>query len=613
AKNRVDQWLLALQKWYPLTESCLIDKNGKEHARASQGVLSTVENYSTDEAENPFFFPSFQLEEGEVYTAYPYFTHDSNQWVFAYTSPVVLLDGSKPAFLHIEISASHFQDLVKFRKGSYFDRLTIDHGHPEVVGSDRFIIVDENGALVADSEEEVLFAEGKVTNGWDIRFSDVLPKSHTISADPDFQEAILRMRRGENGFGRFMRENRLHLISYHPLPFFGWSLAAIRPHKHLLESRWDMELIKQVLATTGGAILFLSALTVWWLVGRMVQPLRALTQAAQEVVAGKQDTRFPSCTRRDEIGQLAHSLNQMRQTILDYHHDLEEKISQRTEKFLGANMRLQETIEELEGTREELVHREKMASLGRLVAGFAHEINTPVGIAIGSLSVVPEGINHLRQMLNQEEVDGEVLDRLLDKLDEAAKLGLGNLSRAAEIVSRFKRTSVDQSMEADRLFNVKEAVEDVVLSLHNQFKKTRIWIDTVCPADINVYSQPGALGQVLTNLMMNSLIHGFDQGQQAGTIEIKISLSQDGSHVVIIYSDTGKGMSAEVVKKIFDPFFTTARDKGGSGLGMYICYNIVRTQLKGTIECGSHPGEGSVFQIEFPVGMLNPRKEEEVL
>lgn len=609
-KEKLDQWLLAQQKWYPITESCLIDRQGKEHSRITRGKPAALAEYSTDEAATPFFLPSFQLKSGEIYTVYPYFTHDSHQWVFAYTSPIVLADGSKPAFLHMEIAATHFQDLVRPRKGSYFDAITGENSVQEVTSADRFIILDDHGAVVADSAGEVSYGTPADPHANPLHFFDFLPKSLTISTDPAFQEIILRMRRGESGHGQFQKDDKRHLASYHPLPYFDWSLVAIRPYDALLEGRSDMELIRHAILGAGSAILLLSALTVWLGVGYIVRPLHALTAAAREIAGGKQDTPFPEIFSRDEIGHLAHSLRQMRQTIQTYQHDLELKISQRTEKFLGANMKLQETIEELESTREELVHREKMASLGRLVAGFAHEINTPVGIAIGSLSVIPEGVTDVRKMITQEEVDGELLDRHLAKLDEAARLGLSNLSRAAEIVSRFKRTSVDQSLESARLFNVREVIDDVVLSLQSKFKKTRIWIETICPADISVYSQPGALGQVLTNLMMNSLIHGFDNGSQAGTIEIKVHFNDNNHHLLVTYSDTGKGMNAEVVKKIFDPFFTTARDRGGSGLGMYICYNIIRTQLKGTIECGSHPGEGTVFQIEFPVRVLTQEQDE---
>lgn len=261
--------------------------------------------------------------------------------------------------------------------------------------------------------------------------------------------------------------------------------------------------------------------------------------------------------------------------------------------------KLEAKIDELTKTRQELVQSEKMASLGRLVAGFAHELNTPLGVAITSASSLQNRTKVINRLLEQEEVDVEELLRNLTHLHEEAELALSNLDRAAHLVNSFKRTAVDQTSDEKSRFALKTLLDDIVNTLYNQFKQTDIKIQIDCPADLTIVSLPGTLEQILTNLLINSWIHGFEEGTQAGTILIVIQLKGDQLHFT--YSDTGKGISPENLAKVFEPFFTTRRTRGGSGLGMYICHNLVTTQLHGTMTCDSTPGQGVRFMIVFPV------------
>jgi predicted ATPase/signal transduction histidine kinase/tRNA A-37 threonylcarbamoyl transferase component Bud32 len=271
---------------------------------------------------------------------------------------------------------------------------------------------------------------------------------------------------------------------------------------------------------------------------------------------------------------------------------LDSKVKERTAQ-------LNAKVEELTQTRQELVQSEKMASLGRLVAGFAHELNTPLGVAVGAASTLQNNVININQLIEQDEVDEEELLSDLDTIDQTAKLTLSNLTRAADLVTSFKRTAVDQTSDKIRIFDVKQLIEDIIKTLHNRFKQTDINISLDCPTNLTVESLPGTLEQILTNLLMNSLIHGFNEGQNAGAINIKAQL--DGDNLHLEYSDNGKGIAQENLEKIFEPFFTTHRAHGGSGLGMYICYNLITTQLQGTITCESQPGEGVVFQIDYPI------------
>ncbi len=245
-----------------------------------------------------------------------------------------------------------------------------------------------------------------------------------------------------------------------------------------------------------------------------------------------------------------------------------------------------------------LIQSEKMASLGRLVAGFAHEINTPIGVAVGSSTHAMEVARQARRMLDQEEVDERELIARLDDIEDACRLTYANLDRTAGLVSSFKRTSVDQTRDEARLYNLGETVRDVVTSLHEVLKRSPVKVRLECASDVELYGHPGALGQIITNLINNSLTHAFDPGQSG---EIVISAKRDGMEVVVEFSDNGKGMDAHTRAHIFEPFFTTTRGKGGTGLGLFICHNLATSELKGSLSVDSEPGKGTRFALSYPV------------
>ena len=251
----------------------------------------------------------------------------------------------------------------------------------------------------------------------------------------------------------------------------------------------------------------------------------------------------------------------------------------------------------LEAARAELVESEKMASLGRMVAGFAHEVNTPVGVAVGAVSHAREAVREIGELLAGDEVSEEELRSRLDTLDEASGLALTNLQRAARMVGSFKRTAVDQASDSVRDYDLAEIVDDVVQSLHHTFKTTAIRVDTDVPA-LKLHGPAGALQQILINLLQNSRLHAYADGTGAGTI--RIAARADGDEVLVDYRDDGAGMSEETLLRIFEPFFTTARGSGGSGLGLYIAYNLATQALGGSIDCESRPGQGARFLLRFP-------------
>ena len=265
-------------------------------------------------------------------------------------------------------------------------------------------------------------------------------------------------------------------------------------------------------------------------------------------------------------------------------------------------------IRELEATRGELVQSEKMASLGRMVAGFAHEINTPVGIAVGAVSHNEETLDRIGEMLTQDEVNEASLRAELDGLRESGALAMANLHRAAKLVQSFKRTSIDQTSDQIRHFNMKELISDVLFSLQGSLKRLPVQVTVDCPDRLQLHGIPGLIEQLLTNLIMNAVQHAFDDGKREGTIHIRVSREMDDLRLE--FTDDGVGMTDEQLSRIFEPFYTTRRSAGGSGLGLYICYGIVTGRLGGTIQCYSQPQAGCRFDLRFPANLVEKSEQE---
>ncbi|MEO1653576.1 MAG: ATP-binding protein, partial [Bacteroidota bacterium] len=256
------------------------------------------------------------------------------------------------------------------------------------------------------------------------------------------------------------------------------------------------------------------------------------------------------------------------------------------------------TYELLNAAQEQLVESEKMAALGNLVAGVAHEINTPVGICVTAASRLDSKTKELKSLYKEGKMKRKNLEDFLEVNQEGNQIILSNLTRAADLVQGFKRVAVEQSSENKRVFNLKTYLEETVLALNPEFKNKPYKIELDAEEEIEINSYAGAFSQIITNLAMNSLIHGF-RDKEAGTIGIKAR--KNGQFLELIYHDDGNGMTEEVKNKIFEPFFTTNRDGGGTGLGMNIVYNLTVQKLGGKLALESELGEGTRFTFEIPL------------
>ena len=239
-----------------------------------------------------------------------------------------------------------------------------------------------------------------------------------------------------------------------------------------------------------------------------------------------------------------------------------------------------------------------MAALGGLVAGIAHEINTPIGIGVTAASLIADKTQSLTNAIKNGSLKRSDLEKFMDSLQQSSMIVMSNLNRAAELIQSFKQVAVDQSSEERRSFNLKAYLEEVLLNLQPKLKRTKINVQIDCADNIILDSFPGLISQITTNLVMNSLIHAYDPNDN-GTILFVIS--EQNQRLIFEFSDDGKGISSDNIGKIFDPFYTTKRGQGGSGLGLHIVYNLVTQKLQGSITCESQVGVGTKFIIQIPL------------
>jgi len=282
----------------------------------------------------------------------------------------------------------------------------------------------------------------------------------------------------------------------------------------------------------------------------------------------------------------------------EMNHGLEKMVADRTRELSQSNQALKVTIDNLRMTQDQLIESEKMASLGGLVAGVAHEINTPVGVGVTAASFLKEKTDKLNLLYQGQAMKKSDLEAYLEHASQSSAILLSNLDRASELIKSFKQISVDQSTDLMRRFKLREYFEELFLSLHSPDKKLKVAIDLQGDPALAIRSYPGTYSQIITNLYMNSCHHGFE-GRTEGRIEVSFWTGQD--HLFLLYRDNGVGMDEATLRRIYEPFFTTRRDLGGTGLGMNIVFNLVNQKLGGTIRTSSAAGQGTEFFFDLPL------------
>jgi signal transduction histidine kinase len=340
-------------------------------------------------------------------------------------------------------------------------------------------------------------------------------------------------------------------------------------------------------------------------------PIVRLAETAQRISASKDYKLRAAHTGNDEVGRLVRDFNHMLEQIALREGEIAEARDQlqlRVQEKTRANAELELALERLRQAQAQLVQNEKLASLGGLVAGVAHEINTPVGVSVTAASTLQAKAAQLQAQHASGSMRRSDLERFLGVAGESTRIILTNLHRAADLIQSFKQVAVDQSSGERRRFELKGYLEEVLLSLGPRLRKSGHGVTLDCPAGLVTDSYPGALAQIVTNLFNNSLLHAYGAGQKGN---IRLEARQAGAVMELHYRDDGCGIKPEHLPRVFDPFFTTRRGSGGSGLGLHIVYNLVTQMLGGTIELRSTPGQGVAISVRFPAGVDNRIQEKQ--
>ncbi|MFC0446387.1 ATP-binding protein [Pseudidiomarina halophila] len=309
--------------------------------------------------------------------------------------------------------------------------------------------------------------------------------------------------------------------------------------------------------------------------------------------------------KTSSLSQVLTDLERRKDELERRQEKLEREIRQRKiieDDLRETNTQLQSSVTAFERVQDQLIEAEKLASLGRLVAGITHDVNTPLGIGITATSLLRDKLEAIQQALENKELTEAQLRELLSASMEGVNLAESNLGRASELLDGFKQVAVDQTSAAIREINLNHYFQSVLQALRPRFKNTDHEIQLDCPKDLNARCNAGALAQIITNLVLNSLIHAFTDVQQ-GKMHIEVRRQGDVLH--IDYKDNGRGLTEAQQQHLFDPFFTTRRERGGSGLGTHIVRDLVEQTFSGTIAVQSAPGEGLSYHIELPIQFID--------
>jgi len=378
------------------------------------------------------------------------------------------------------------------------------------------------------------------------------------------------------------------------LPRAGWQLLVYEPHEFSQQrlsakfNRWIGYLL--LLAS----LLIAAALSIGWLLSR---PLVRLTEGVDRIAAGDLQQRVQPAGSL-ELRHLGEAVNAMNARLAANMAELQGMTDALEQRVQQRTAELEHSSRQLSLAMDQLVQSEKLASLGSLVAGVAHELNTPIGNALTAATALQSQLHRFSADVAAGPLRRSQLTRMIEEGDEAASLIERNLHRAAELIGNFKQVAVDQASTRRRRFDLRGTIEDVLSTLNPRLKRLDHTLQLDVPAGLVLDSFPGPLEQVLTNLVCNSLDHAFPAD---GRGHIRISAAAvDGGRVRLVYEDDGSGIPAELHKRVFDPFFTTRLGHGGSGLGLYLVYSLVTGPLGGSVVLHSAPAAGTRFVLDLP-------------
>jgi signal transduction histidine kinase len=424
-----------------------------------------------------------------------------------------------------------------------------------------------------------------------------LPISPLIQSE--MIEAIKRWREGLATTAQGLREQNVIIADMNNVA------AALTRGADTLDSLFttDAERIGGFVRTIlllGAAIgLLLGASTALIVARSITEPLKRLKDGMLELAADPQADPIADSARRDELGAIARAAN-----------FFVSEIRRREDALRHAKDRADTTLSELRETQSNLIQAEKLASLGQLVAGVAHEINTPLGVALTTSTALEREVKTLDERATSGRLARSEFSGAMARLAEGSQLLLSNLTRAIDLVYSFKQVAADQASGDRRQFEMRHWLDELLTSLGPALRKGGHGVSVSCPPDLVLDTYPGSLAQVLTNLVMNAITHAYPAGQ-SGHLAITVTPLRLGA-IRLTFTDDGRGIAPEHRAKVFDPFFTTGRDRGSTGLGLHIVYNLVTVKLQGSIDLASEVGRGTRFTIDLPLSVVDTEAEPAV-
>jgi len=402
-----------------------------------------------------------------------------------------------------------------------------------------FLIVDSNNGLVFHSDES--------------QSGVILPESTS---------EYFRNNIGNTEITKFRYDSKLYLTYFDYFEPWDWFVVVVADREVIFE---DVNSAINISLLTSMAALIIAVVSVNIISRSISKPIEDLSEGTLALKKGNYNVRVAK-GNNDEFGELAESFNTMAKEIEDNFTQIRSK-------------------------------SESLSLLASFAAGMAHDLKTPIGNTTTVISYLETELENLRKTYNEEKLSKDVLERFLESSKEATDIITKNTQQASELINGYKTVSVDQLNREKRWIDLEKYFEEILLALRPRLKNTNVNVNINCPETIKIWTYPGAISQIVTNLIVNSLVHGFENREHG---LINIELNKNNNDISMIYNDNGVGISEDNLKNIYDAFFTTKHGQGGSGLGMHIIYNLVKSLLHGTVECESEQGEGVEFTIVFP-------------
>lgn len=331
----------------------------------------------------------------------------------------------------------------------------------------------------------------------------------------------------------------------------------------------------------------------------LLKPILFLAEISHKISTSRDYSTRVNYDSKNEIGILYHAFNSLLEDTQKLTDDLENQVDIRTKE-------LQKSLNDLQDAQQKLIESEKMSALGNLVSGVAHEVNTPLGNALTSSSIITKETSELIEQMTNGTLKRSSMENKLEVLNQASNLLQKTLEYASNLIRSFKQISVDQITDDIRAFNLKNYIEEIFLTNGNKLKVSAVQKEIICEEEIIIETSAGIIAQIFNNFIQNSILHGFDNFK--GEAKIVVKLEKVKNNLIITYKDNGNGIDESVKDKIFEPFVTTKRNAGGTGLGLNIVYNLIYQKLKGNLQVISEKNKGVQFIIRIPMNNLNEEK-----